>query len=115
MYSMIGKVWLGSFNFLKAKSYVLAASSFHKHNRSTESSLWWSWPKKAREYEITMNDQWFINGEKSNEQMMIGSFSRHTFSSVCDIHLSVTFNCFLYLQFKPTNRYKSQKKLINFN
>ena len=46
--------------------------------------------KKAREYEITMNDQWFINGEKSNEQMMIGSFSRHTFSSVCDIHLSVT-------------------------
>ena len=71
--------------------------------------------KKAREYEITMNDQWFINGEKSNEQMMIGSFSRHTFSSVCDIHLSVTFNCFLYLQLKPTNRYKSQKKLINFN
>ena len=71
--------------------------------------------KKTREYEITMNDQWFITGKKSNEQMMIGSFSRHTFSSVCDIHLSVTFNCFLYLQFKPTNRYKSQQKLINFN
>lgn len=71
--------------------------------------------KQTREYEITMNDQLFITGKKSNEQMMIGSFSRHTFSSVCDIHLSVTFNCFLYLQFKPTNRYKSQQKLINFN
>ena len=71
--------------------------------------------KKTREYEITMNDQLFITGKKNNEQMMIGSFSRHTFSSVCDIHLSVTFKCFLYLQFKPTNRYKSQQKLINFN
>lgn len=71
--------------------------------------------KKTREYEITINDQLFITGKKSNEQMMIGSFSRHTFSSVCDIHLSVTFKCFLYLQFKPTNRYKSQQKLINFN
>lgn len=51
--------------------------------------------KKTREYEITMNDQLFITGKKNNEQMMIGSFSRHTFSSVCDIHLSVTFKCFL--------------------
>lgn len=51
--------------------------------------------KKTREYEIIMNDQLFITGKKNNEQMMIGSFSRHTFSSVCDIHLSVTFKCFL--------------------